>query len=1034
MGFSDSKSVRPKSSPYASKSINMNVSSSDLIKPRTNSNSNLHNVKRFNPFSGFNLGVFKRNNPKKGVTGLNNTNEKKKAFRSKLKKAFSIFSGIAFFLFLIMVIVIGIYLKQIEEKLPKPGELLDRSNTETTIIYDRNGNELYKIFPSNGTNRIYIKLSDLNDYTVKALLASEDWQFYQHKGIDWLGNIRCVVLSLQSYVTGSGNTCGASTISQQLVRNTLMYDAFGDEAYERSTLWLTIQRKVREMLLTIEVEQSMSKDQMLEMYINEVGVGGANNGFEAGARSLFDKSAKDLTLAESALLVGLLPSPERYNPIYGSNPEMAEVRKNYVLDNMTKHKDALGIDAALIEEARNQEIVYNPAKLDITAPHFVFYVRNQLVEKYGLDRVERGGLKVTTTLDMDIQNIAQEELVNGVNETGHPYNVYNGAVVGIDPKSGQIIAMVGSVDYNNNSDSRVDGNVNNALSLRQMGSSMKPYAYLTAYEQGYGPWLNTPDIKEFNFNYNAVNWDGQYSGFMTAREALVKSRNIPALYIMQMVGISSFIQTTERLGITSLTGREDGGLPLVLGGAEVTLLEHTSAFTVFSNEGIKRNVVAILKVTDKDGNILEEYVEDPGTRVFDEKDIYLLNYTLCDLGGYGDQLMNFEYLNNSWDANSRFACGKGGTNLKYVAPTDIVQMLYHKNFTLGVWLGNNDSTEFVEGAYSSTIPLPISIRIMKRISSKYPSELFGRPAGIASTTVCKSTGGTPGEAGCDQYGQESTVYAIGKGPAQDTREKITVCKDNFVAPTNLETAKKFNLTRDVYRLKDYKLPNSNQQSYFEDFLHGNPGLGLLIKEPDTGECQLPLGPGDTPIIEITAPVANTSFEKGANVPVTILYRVKENVNNVKYYLDGSLIPGGTINVAPYNFNFSIPNSITSGEHELLARITDTEGKVSETSITIIVTNPVPASISITSPSSGSTISTNFTVSALVTGASPATVNIEVVPASGIGGFTTSATPGSGGGWSATIDPIARGMIAGDYNIRAVAGSLVSGSVTVTYTP
>jgi membrane peptidoglycan carboxypeptidase len=947
MGFSDSKTggKRPHTRPNIVNGKNLRVSSSDLM-PSSRAKGSFRNIKGFNPFHGFNLGVFKRKDPKAGVSSINNTNKKTHRWRHALKKLFSIFAGLVFFVGLIGIIVIGVYLKQIEEKLPKPGELLDRKTSETTIIYDRNGVELYKIFPSNGTNRIYVKTSELHDYTIKALLASEDWQFYQHKGIDWLGNIRCIWLSTVSYLEGGNDVCGASTISQQLVRNTLMYDAFGDEAYERSTFMKTVQRKVREMLLTIEVEQSMTKDQILEMYINEVGVGGANNGFEAGAQTMFGKNAKDLTLAESAILVGVLPSPERYNPVFGTQPEKALERQTYVLDQMVKHKVELSTDVDQVEKARTEKIEYKTAAVDIKAPHFVWFVKEQLVKTYGVPKVERGGLKVITTIDMTIQDVAQEELADSINgaakypESGAKYGIFNGAVVGIDPRTQQILTMVGSVDYNNNTE-KVDGNVNDALAPRQMGSSMKPYAYLTAFEAGYGPWMSTPDIDGFDFHYNAVNWDNDYKGFMTARSALVQSRNIPALFTLQTVGIPSFIQTAERLGITTLKGTEDYGLSLVLGGANVNLLEHTAAYSVFANEGIKKNVVSILKVTDKDGTVLEEYHDDPGVRVFDEKDIYMLNYTLCDLDGHGDQILDSTYLRMN---GRRAVCGKGGTNLKNIAPTDIVQMSYHKNFVLGVWMGNNDNSEFIPGGFSSTVTLPVAMNILERISGRFVPETYNRPAGVASTTVCKSTGAVPVNGQCDGFGLESSVYVIGRGPKQDNRKSITVCAANGKIPSNLEQARKFSgLVKDMYLIEGYNVADADQHTTFANYIAARPGLGLLLKKPETAECPLPLGPNDSPTIDITKPANNKTYNVGDNVDIGISYRVKNSVKNVKYYLDGTLIPGGTVTTAPYNFNFNVTASMSQGNHEVSIIMTDSDNKTGVATFNIVVSKPTPTS-------------------------------------------------------------------------------------------
>ncbi|NTV79169.1 MAG: penicillin-binding protein, partial [Clostridiales bacterium] len=523
-----------------------------------------------------------------------------------MKKILYILVGIVFFIGCIILLAVGIYLKGIQKSLPSPDELVTRSSDESTQILDRNGTILYTIYGNQ--NREFVSIDKIPEKTKWAVIAAEDIEFYQHKGVDYKGIVSAALANLKA----GGITRGASTITQQLIKNTILYDVLGDEAYQQKYT-----RKIKEILITMQVEQTFTKDQILQLYLNEVPLGGVNYGLQAAANAYFAKDVSELTLAESAVIAGLIQSPGVYSPLYGTNPDMAKERQSYVLDQMLKHKDLTGVTEEEVEAARNEELVYSTRKIDIKAPHFVFYVKQLLVEKYGIDRVEKGGLKVTTTLDYPVQEIAEEEVSKGV-DNAKKNNINNGAMVVMDPNNGQVLAMVGSVDYWNIEDPRVDGNVNIALSQRQMGSSIKPFVYLTAVQQGYGPGTVTPDLEQIKFGtYDPKNWDSKNMGLMTARKALVYSRNVPAVYTLQTVGIDSFLQTAEAVGITSLANKAGYGLSLALGSGEETLLEHATAYTVLANGGLKYDVSPILKVEDSDGDVLEEYKTQEGKRVFE---------------------------------------------------------------------------------------------------------------------------------------------------------------------------------------------------------------------------------------------------------------------------------------------------------------------------------------------------------------------------------------------------------------------------------
>ncbi len=961
-------------------------------------------------------------------------------FKKFVSKIFSALVAFSFFCVVIGLVIIGIFLKEVNETLPEPGELLERKQDESTIIYDRNGEKLYQIYGDK--NRVHKRLEEYPPHVVIAVLSAEDAEFYEHKGLDWIGIARCSYLSGKKYLTGKGILCGASTVSQQLVRNTLMFEAFGKDAYDRSSFINAVKRKLREMLMTMQVEKTMSKDELLEMYMNEINLGGVNYGFEAGAQSLYGKPVEEITIEEAAVLAGLIQSPSRYNPINGSQPKMAEQRKNYVLTQMLKHQDTfengalanhidLGdfeISEEDIEKAKEVEIEYTPGRTDIKAPHFVWYVKDEVVhmEDFNLEMVERGGLRIHTTLDWETQKIAQKSVTNGIKKRGSKYGIKNGSMVVMTPNNGEIVAMVGSVDYWNPDDPKVDGNVNVATSIRQMGSAFKPITYLTSFHQGYTPGTAAPDLGEFDFGYDARNWDRKFYGMMTAREALVRSRNIPALNTIQTVGIDPVIQSSEKLGVTTLTHRNRYGLSLTLGSGGEKLLEHTAAFSVFANEGVKVGPESILKITDSQGNILYEKDESLKEQVFDEKEVYLLNWTLCDIGGFGDQLVSHNYM----DGGRRMACGKGGTTN---GPRDLSGFLYHRNLVVGTWAGNNDNS-IVRNASSSTVTVPIAGDFMRNgtIKKKYPSKLFSKPSGISQGVVCKDTGLLAGkDTDCPK---ESTIYIRGRAPATDNREIIKVCKDNGKMPTNLEVAEKFDLVKNRVFL-NYKYHNPNQQRHYIEHFSKNP-YNYLFELPETGECDVDLGDGGQPLIEFISPSDGTIIDAGTTVELVSTAYATKGVDYVQYKLDGSLIAGSKTQVEPYNYVWNIPTDIEEGAHTLTVEVYDKSGTRAMSSISIVVNNAYKqVELTLVSPSNRAKIELSefpIVLSADVVGSDADEISSIVFSISKIGGGYSKLLTDSNGadGWSVNWSEM--NVSPGNYQIKvlAVEHGLESSTITV----
>ena len=923
----------------------------------------------FNRIKKYNSRNVRRKTPK-GIGGSFLSGRFDKA---KLKKILYIGIGVLFFIGCAALIGVGIYLKSLQNSLPAPDKLVERTSDQSTQIFDRNGVLLYTVYGDQ--NREFVSIDQVPEHTKWALLAAEDIEFYQHKGLDYLG----IVMSAIENLRAGGIVRGASTISQQLIKTTILYDVLGDKAYEQK-----YSRKIKEILITMQVEQTFTKDEILQMYMNEVPLGGVNYGFQAAANAYFGKDVSELTLAESALIAGLIQSPGTYSPLFGTNPDMAKSRQIYVLDQMLKHKELTGVTSEQIEDAKNEELVYRTKRIDIKAPHFVFYVKQQLEDEFGVDRVERGGLKVTTTLDYSIQEIAEEEVRNGIAQRGLPYKVNNGAAVVMDPNTGEVLAMVGSVDYWNVDNPKVDGNVNVTTSNRQVGSSAKPYTYLAAFSKGYGPWTLAPDIRMSFGNYKPDNWDKSFEGLGTARKNLGRSRNLPSAYTLQLAGVETLLQVTDKLGITTLKNKADYGLALALGAGEMKLIEHTAAFGVFANEGVKNDTVSILKVEDPKGEVLKEIEEFNGKRVIDEKEIYLLNYIICDLGGHGDRIGG-AYTR----AKGVNLCLKTGTT---DGPKDLTTVMYHKNLVVGVWAGNNDNT-VTPGAWGVSLPLPIAHSIVNRLTDRYPIETFTRPSGILSTAVCKDTGAVPAEGvNCEK---EATVYIAGRPPQTDTREVVPICKANGLIPTNLELARQYDLVEDKVYMS-FKLENVQQRETYQNHLTSIEGSAYIFEKPATGECPLPLGPENAPIVEIEKPTANSQYKQNSNMEIKGNVRYLESLKEFTVSIDGTSIPSASHTNGQYSFTYSI-GTLPLGNHTLTVFAKDKYDKTASKSVIFVVTAP-DVVVSMISPVSDSTI-TSFPVKleASITGFNPSSVSFYI---SKIGGsYSRTLTDKSSlGGW------------------------------------
>ncbi len=588
-------------------------------------------------------------------------------------------------------------------QLPTPNRLTFQEQPLTTEFYDRNGILLYRLYE--GKNRTLVPLNELPSYLLQATVSIEDKNFYKHNGVDPVAIVRALYRNFKS-----DKLEGASTITQQLIKNSLL-------SPER-----TYSRKFKEAILAIWAESVYSKDQILSMYLNNAPYGGANWGIEAASQAYFGKSARILTLGEAAYLAGLPASPSQYSP-YGTRVDLGKLRQKEVLDKMVEQKY---ISRQQENETLGQPLGLKPQIANLLAPHFVMYTKAYLEEKYGARSVSEGGLKVYTSLDLGLQGEVQKVVTEEVSNLAS-LNVSNGAAMVTDPKTGQILAMVGSKDYHDPD----FGNYNVTTALRQPGSSIKPVTYVTAFKKGYSPGntiLDTPVSfsDEWGNTYAPVNYDGTFHGPVSIRTALGSSLNIPAVKMLSIIGIDPVAQTAKDLGITTFTNPKSYGLSLTLGGAPIRMVDMMSVYGAFSQTGMVHPITPILKVTDSNGNVLEEY-QDKGQQILQPELAYMVTSILSD-----NNARTLAFGANSLLNIKGVAVKTGTTDNK----KDNWAFGYTPNFVVGVWVGNNDNSPMnpilTSGITGAT---PIWNRITKGMLAANPNTDFQKPSGIVDVVV-----------------------------------------------------------------------------------------------------------------------------------------------------------------------------------------------------------------------------------------------------------------------------------------------------------
>lgn len=808
---------------------------------------------------------------KKSVAAYSKINGSK----SKKWKFISTLVLVFFLLFFISGTAGAGYYVWMMRNLPSPDKMIERQVSQTTKIYDRNAKDLlYEVHGAE--NRTILELKDMSKYVISATLSAEDREFYKHHGFDIKGIARSFIKNILT-----GSRVGGSSITQQFVKNAVL------------TAEKTYTRKIKEFIIAYQLENRFSKDEILKMYLNEIPYGSVTYGIESASQRFFGKGAKDLNIAEAAFLASLPKAPSYYSP-FGPNRDALDKRCKYVIDAMFE-EGYITKDEAV--KAKKEDLLskLQDKKTSITAPQFVFYVKDLLSERFGEKAVEQGGLKVITTLNMEQQKLA-EKVLSDNKANINSYNATNAALVSLDPKTGEVLAMVGSLDF---FDKTIDGNVNVALRSRQPGSSFKPIVYATAFSRGYTPNTIVYDVETIfptiveKDGYAPKNYNLKEHGPVSLKKALAGSLNIPAVKMLYLAGIDNVLDTANSLGYTTFRDRSRFGLSLVLGGGEVKLLEHVNAFAVFANEGQIATVDPILMVEDPKGKVL--YERKPALKkVLDEEAARQITDILSDNSAREYIFGANNYLNVGFEA-----AAKTGTTNDY---RDAWTIGYAPDSVVGVWVGNNNNKEMKNKADGSAVAAPIWNAFMKGIV-KDTAKTFTKPKAVITGKPILDGETAPGAAvKIDKAsGKLATDFTPKSFIIEKTFEETHsilhyIDKDNPQGPAPADPAK------DAY------------YQAFEDGVKKWAEKNNYISElPPAGYDDLHV-PANKPQIAINSPQNNGSV--GRSFSVTVKTSAPRGVSRVEYYIDETLVAAAKD--SPFYATLSLSSNISNGFHVLKA--------------------------------------------------------------------------------------------------------------------
>lgn len=851
------------------------------------------------------IGYKSRFNLKKGfVSFLRRLNPKNFFLLFKTKqgrKKLLIYSGVFLgFIFLLFALFAG--------DLPTPSKINKRLVTESTQIFDRNNNLLYQIHGEK--NRTVIESKDMPLYLKQATIAVEDRNFYTHHGFDVRSILRAFLFNLFS----KDKSQGGSTITQQLVKNVLLTS-------EKSFI-----RKIKEFILSIEVEIIYPKDTILTMYLNEIPYGSNAYGIQAAAKTFFGKDAKDLDLTESALLVALPKAPTYYSP-YGAHQDELLNRKNLVLDLMAK-QGYITQDQSEAAKSKKLAFVNQGEYAGIPAPHFVMYVKEKLVEKYGEKMVNEGGLRVYTTIDMSKQKMAEEAISEYGEKNYYNYNASNAALVSMDPKTGQILAMVGSRDYTNKD---IDGFVNVATADRQPGSSFKPFAYATAWKKNYGPGTTLYDLEtDFGNGYKPQNYSGITYGAQSMRTALDGSLNISAVKTLYLAGVDDTIDTAHQAGITTLNEKDRYGLSLVLGGGEVKLADMVAGYGVFANQGKRNPATWFLKITDSKGKVVDEFKKDE-KEVLDPQIAYLISDVLSD---DGSRAFIFG-ANGPLILPDRKVAAKTGTTNEW---RDAWAMGYTPQLVTGVWAGNNNNTPMAAHADGSYVAAPIWNSYMRKALEGTPAEWYEKPSEIKTVSLDAITGKTPTNV---TKQTRTDIFPSWYKPNQSSEAKqYKICKISHKLATDkcpAEAVEESSLGEVNCELDPNDPAYSRWQGVVAAWARGQ-GYTTAGSSIPTESCDIHTGVG-LPTISFASPKNNETKNNPLEVKVNV--SAPHGVSQVLVYVDGQEYQASYFSGSTYR---ALINT-TAGSHQVKAKVKDNILYSAETGTIVVKVTGISLSLS-----------------------------------------------------------------------------------------
>ena len=783
-----------------------------------------------------------------------------------------------------IILIIVLMFAWFAKDLPTPGKIRNLAAEGSTRLFDRNMQPLYTI--SGEQKRIIIDQKDIPQVVKDATIAIEDKNFYNHHGIYLRGVARAIVFG--------GSRGGGSTITQQFVKNAILHDK------SRSII-----RKIKEAILSIELEALYSKEEILTMYLNYIPYGGNNYGIEAASKSYFNKSAKDLNITEAATLAALPQAPSTLSP-YGQNVDKLRIRRDLTISLMMDQGYITSEQAAV---AKKVESKFAPRHDSITAPHFVLFVKDWLVDYFTKElgdnqaaeqKVESGGFDVVTTLDLEKQQKAEQIVSDAAGKTLKNAGASNAGLVTIDPKRGEIIAMVGSVDYFQ----AQFGAYNVTTASRQPGSSFKPIVYSAAFKEKYNPATTLFDLRTDFGKYTPDNFDGGFRGPVTIRQALGNSLNIPAVKTLGLIGIDNALKNAQDLGITTLTDKDRYGLALVLGGGEVKLTELTGAYGVFANNGTLMPTTPILKITDSKGKMIYNH-EDPkdGRQVLDPQVAYEMSNILSDVEA---KKPTFGRTLGVLTLQGRPAATKTGTTDAF---RDAWTIGYTPQYVTGVWAGNNDNSPMNRSG-GSVAAAPIWDAFMEYLHKDLPVEQFNRPDGIKTVTVDRLSNKLPVD-GSDPI---TDIFASWQVPTEkdDVHVRVRVCRENgLLADSSIPDELAEDRTYTNIHSEKPNLPN------WEGPVLAWANANGFNNRPPTEKCQ---SGNVQPTVEITSPTENQAVS--GSFTIQAVASASSGIKQIDFTIDS--ISVGTATSSPYEVSYNSAN-LSSGNHKLQATVTSNNG-------------------------------------------------------------------------------------------------------------